>query len=95
MLSPQAKSRPPRRPAATSNWRDIYFAAVLESDRKPALVKIESAREILSGRLLELQSAPCASCDELRDLSSALTYLDILFSCIAEDSPGARMAAVA
>jgi hypothetical protein len=95
MLSPQAKSRPPRRRTATSNWRDVYFAAVLESDRKRALVKIESARKVLSGRLLELQSAPRPSSDELRDLNSALTYLDILFSCIAEDPPGARMAAVA
>lgn len=95
MLSPQARLMPPTRRAKTSNWRDIYFAAVLESNEKRALTKIQSARMVLQDRLLELQSVPDARADELRDLHSAMTYLDILFSCIAENRPGSRMAAVA
>jgi len=95
MLSPQAKSMPSARRSRTSNWRDVYFAAVLESDGKRALAKIQFARKFLRIRLLELQSASDGRADELRDLHSAMTYLDILFSCIADNCPGSRMAAVA
>jgi len=90
MLSQQAKSS--ERHNKTSNWRDIYFAAVLESNEKRALVKIQSARAVLQDRLLEMQSVPDTRPDELRDLNSAMIYLDILFSCIAENCPGSRTA---
>jgi hypothetical protein len=95
MLSSQARSLPPTRRNITSNWLDIYFAAVLESDDKLALAKIQTARKVLQDRLLELHSVPNSPIDEQRDLHSALTYLEILFFWITEDPPGTRMAAVA
>ena len=93
MLSQQAES--PARQTKTSNWRDVYFAAVLESNEKRALAKIQFARRVLGDRLLALQSALDGRAYELRDLNSAMTYLDILFSCIAENCLGSHMAAVA
>jgi hypothetical protein len=95
MHSPQMKLVAPIRRTKTSNWRDVYFAAVLESNERRALAKIQAAGKVLQDRLLELQSVANAPVDELRDLQSALTYLDILFTCIAENHPGTRMAAVA
>jgi hypothetical protein len=86
---------PPKRRSTTSNWRDIYFAAVLESDDKRALAKIQFARNVLQDRLLELQSLSNSPIDELRDLHSALTYLEILFYWVTEDPPANHIAATA
>ena len=95
MPSPQTRLMPSKRRTRNPNWRDIYFAAVLESNERRALAKIQFARKVLTNRLIELQSCTTIPVEELRDLHSAVTYLDILFSCIAEDPPGNHMAAIA
>jgi len=84
-----------QRRVRVSDWREIYFAAVLEGDPHSALTKIESARSVMQDRLLDLQSKVDVSADELRDLHSALTYLQILFSYLEESGSSARLPASA
>lgn len=77
----------------STDWREVYFAAVLEGDPYYALIKIESARSVMQQRLLALQSKSNAAADELRDLHCALTYLQILFLCLKESASDARQSA--
>ncbi len=79
---------------AIGDWRASYFAAVLETDAQHAMLKILSARKA-KDRLIELQTASVASPDESRDLQSALTYLEILFSYVEESAAAARLSAMA
>lgn len=87
------RGSPRRRPIG--DWREVYFAAVLETDGRHAMLKILSARKAMQDRLLELQVAASISPDELRDLQSALTYLDILFSYLEESASAERLSAIA
>lgn len=80
---------------AIGDWRASYFAAVLETDAQHAMLKILSARKAMQDRLIELQTASVASPDESRDLQSALTYLEILFSYLQESAAAARLSAMA
>ncbi len=93
MSSISARHGNPRRPLG--DWRDAYFAAVLETDGCHAMLKISSARKTMQDRLLELRAASTCSPDELRDLHSALTYLDILFSYLEESASAERLSAIA
>ncbi len=70
----------------SGDWREAYFAAVLETDGCHAMLKILSARKTMQDRLLELRAASTISPEELRDLHSALTYLDILFSYLEQSA---------
>jgi len=90
----QTKTDPVAR-GGTTNWRDMYFAAVLESDPQRALLKIVSARKALQRRLDELRSSCLETGDELRDLQCALMYLEILFVHIEEGCLGVHLGATA
>ena len=79
----------------TANWRDLYFAAVLESDQQRALMKIVLARKVLHTRIDELQCCSPESGDEVRDLHCALMYLEILLIHIEEGSLGLHLGATA
>jgi hypothetical protein len=72
---------PGAQPAAGSgcvNWYLIYCAAMLESDRNRALVRIESAQQAIQDRIAQLRFVPAKSGREVSDLSNALTQLGIL-----------------
>ena len=75
----------------TSDWREVYFTAVLEGDPYYALTKIESARSVMQQRLLALQSKSEVAGDELGDLHCALTYLQILFLYLRDSVSDARL----
>ncbi|HEV2397640.1 MAG TPA: hypothetical protein VGS27_11910 [Candidatus Sulfotelmatobacter sp.] len=64
-----------RRPSA---WYQIYFAAVLETDQKRALLKISRAQNAIQERLEQLRRKPANEINEVQDLNSALTYLSLL-----------------
>ena len=84
---------PDRRPIG--DWREAYFAAVLETDGRHAMLKILSARKAMQDRAMELGTASSISPDELRDLHSALTYLDILLSYLEGSASAERLSATA
>jgi len=69
-----------------SSWYQTYFAAVLESDRRKAVLQIERAQIAIQDRLLELRKAPPDNPREVQDLSNALTYLGILFQNIDSEN---------
>ena len=64
-----------RRPSA---WYQIYFAAVLETDQKRALLKISRAQKAIRERLEQLRGKRGNGISEVQDLNSALTYLSLL-----------------
>lgn len=80
MRNPKQASRGRRSPR--SNWHQIYFAAVLETDQKRALLKIRRAQKVIEIRLRELMRVEATESIEIRDLNSALTYLALLLQYV-------------
>ncbi len=72
--------------ADSANWYVIYCAAMLESDRNRALVRIESAQQAIQNRIAELRFVPAKSAREVSDLSNALTQLGILLEQLDYES---------
>lgn len=76
--SPQNPGEPP--------WYHTYYVAMVESDRRKALLEIENARIAIQDRLAELRQMPPNNPREMQDLANGLTYLGILLMHIGSDS---------
>jgi len=69
------------------DWHDLYFDALLETDSSRASSKMKRARVALSKRLTELQKRDSQDhANEMADVESALTYLNLLLLLLEENS---------
>lgn len=67
--------------ANTTNWRELYEAALLEHD--PARLKplIAHAHRAIQKEIRRLWYAGMANSEERRSLDIASRYLEVLYSC--------------
>lgn len=67
----------------TKNWKDLYVAALFESDTQQVHSRIEDAEGAIRGRARELFQAAGDNVDEAEALDDALYALHALRSCLA------------
>jgi len=76
-MSVEVQTLPPK------NWKDLYVAALFESDTQQIHSRIEDAEGAIRGRARELFQAAGDSVDEAEALDDALYALHALRSCLA------------
>jgi hypothetical protein len=69
-------------------WYKVYFDAMVERDRRQALLEIERARHAIEDRAIELRQVAPSSPREKQDMVHALTYLGILLMYMSTESGG-------
>ena len=69
--------------APAKNWKDLYVAALFESDTQQVHSRIEDAEGAIRGRARELFHAAGDNVDEAEALDDALYALNALRSCLA------------
>lgn len=85
MLFRNTNSSVSRNPGAP-DWYQVYFVAVVESNRDRALPRIELAQKAIHDRVSELRNNASATPRELQDLNNALVYLGILLQYIGRET---------
>jgi hypothetical protein len=76
-MTVEVQSLPPK------NWKDLYVAALFESDTQQIHSRIEDAEGAIRGRARELFQTAGDNVDEAEALDDALYALHALRSCLA------------
>jgi hypothetical protein len=76
-MSVEVETLPPK------NWKDLYVAALFESDTQQIHSRIEDAEGAIRGRARELFQAAGDNVDEAEALDDALYALHALRRCLA------------
>ena len=75
-------------PDSKGTWRELYEAAVIETDVKQMESRIQAARTAIDTRLHDLQMDHGGSPEERHALDDALTGLGVLEREIKPSRPG-------
>jgi hypothetical protein len=69
-------------PTPSRNWRELYTAALFETERERMPARIADAEKAIQIRARELFSAGCDTIEEDQALDDALYALRALQSCL-------------
>ena len=72
--------------ARTQNWREVYKAALLETDEQRMPLRIAEAEKALIMRERELFSSPGANSEEGQAVDDALYALQALRNCLKSNT---------
>ena len=68
-------------PLRSRNWKDLYLAALFESNKASIPRKISEAQQAITTRRTELLNGPGCDIQERQALDTALFFLHALQAC--------------